>query len=206
MLEWFAPPALAQALNLGLPFSDKAQYSSFSEYFTALVNFSIVVAGLVAVLIIVYAGFTYVQSQGEAAKVSHAKELIAGALTGLALLLMTRLILPTLNIGRTSLFGTSALAQSPDPGDIVSLDGTKLPSFSWDELFNRVIYWTTAFVALAAFCGIVYSGYMILTAGGDPGKAAKGRSNLLWSVLGLIVAMLAFVIVRFAFGVGKSLI
>jgi|GEM_PF-1774050 len=85
--------------TIGLPFGPDATFSNFSEYFTAIVNFAILVAGLIAVLVIVYAGMVYVQSQGQADRVSQAKELIAGALTGLALLLMIRLIVPTLNIG-----------------------------------------------------------------------------------------------------------
>ncbi len=93
--------ALAQnnPIKLGLPFGAQSEYGSFNEYFTALVNFAVGAAGLIAVLVIVYAGFIYTQSQGQADKVSMAKELIAGALTGLGLLLLTRLILSTLCIG-----------------------------------------------------------------------------------------------------------
>lgn len=93
--------ALAQSdrIRLGLPFGGQSEYASFNEYFVALVNFAVITAGLIAVLVIVYAGYIYTQSQGQADKVSMAKELIAGALTGLGLLLLTRLILSTLNIG-----------------------------------------------------------------------------------------------------------
>lgn len=196
------------AIELGLPFgADKVCPNGvcpdFNAYFTGIVNFSIVVAGLVAVLVIVYAGFMYTQSQGEAAKVSQAKELIAGALTGLALLLLIRLILPTLNIGRILTQPTTAYAQLNT--NSVDLGNTALPNLTWDKLFDNVIGLLVGVVGLAAMAGVIYSGYMIITAGGDPGQAAKGRSNLLWSVLGLIVAITAYTIVSFAFKLGGSL-
>lgn len=97
-MTWFLGVAHAQ-FELGLPFSEHTKYATFNAYFTDLVNFAVIIAGLIAVLVIVYAGYIYTQSQGQADRVSYAKELIAGALTGLALLLMIRLILPTLGIG-----------------------------------------------------------------------------------------------------------
>ncbi len=206
MISWLLVTAHAQ-INLGLPFNrGNAKYDTFNDYFTDLINFSVIIASLVAVIVIVYAGLTYVQSQGQADKASHAKELIAGALTGLGLLLLIRLILPTLNIGAAAV----GLVHAEDTGAInplepVSLEGTSLSGLSLDQLFDRFVYWLAALAALAAFSGIIYSGYIIITAGGDPAQAAKGRSNLLWSIVGLIVATLAFVIVRFAFGLGASL-
>lgn len=203
-MDWLVGVANAQ-INLGLPFNQgKANYSNFNDYFVDLINFSVVVASLIAVVIIIYAGLNYVQSQGQADKASHAKELIAGALTGLGLLLMIRLILPTLDIGAR--FTNRVYAQGPakvNTADPVNLDGTFLSALTLDQLFGRIIYWLAVLLALAAFSGIVYSGYMIITSGGDPGQAAKGRSNLLWSILGVVVALSAYAIVQFAFSLTK---
>jgi heme/copper-type cytochrome/quinol oxidase subunit 2 len=94
---------LARAqFTAGLPFG-QGTYSNFGQYFTDLVTLAIEIAIAVATLIIVYAGILYGRSQGKAEQASQAKELIAGALTGLAILLLIRLILPTLNIGSPSL-------------------------------------------------------------------------------------------------------
>jgi hypothetical protein len=203
MLNYWIGTAVAQ-FTVKLPFSEQTTFNNFNDYFTALVNFAVIVAGLVAVLVIIYAGFMYAQSQGEAAKVSHAKELIAGALTGLILLFLTRLILPTLNIGRpSSLIAPAALAQTPV--NQLDLKNTVLPGWDWDTLFNKVIGLLVGLVAVAAFAGILYSGFMMITAGGDPAKASKARSNLLWSILGLVVSLTAYTIVVFAFKLGGSL-
>jgi hypothetical protein len=71
---------------------------TFQSYFSSLVNVGIIVAIAISSIITIYAGILYAQSEGEASKIALAKELIAGCLTGLAILLLIKLILPTLGI------------------------------------------------------------------------------------------------------------
>lgn len=72
--------------------------NSFNDYFISVVNSAIIIAGFFSVLIFVYAGFVYTKSQGDAAKISTAKELVSGVIIGLAILLLIKVILPTLGI------------------------------------------------------------------------------------------------------------
>jgi len=67
------------------------------------------------------------------------------------------------------------------------------------KLWNDVSGLVFAFLGVMAFAGIVYSGVMIVTAGGDATKAAAGRKNLIWSVIGIIVVVLAYSIIKFVF-------
>ncbi len=97
MIYFFIGVAHAD-INISMPFNKGETYTTFNDYFSALTNWAVGIAALIAVLVIVYAGYSYTQSQGQADKTSQAKELAAGALTGLALLLMIRLITPTLGI------------------------------------------------------------------------------------------------------------
>ena len=73
-------------------------YSTFGDYFTALVTLAVYLAGIISVFIVVYAGFLYSHSQGKSEQISQAKELVSGALIGMAILLLIRIILPTLGI------------------------------------------------------------------------------------------------------------
>lgn len=82
----------------GLEIQEGSGTVTFAEYFQSLVNIGVIVAIAVSVLITVYAGIIYSKSQGEASKIALAKELVAGCLTGLAILLLIKLILPTLGI------------------------------------------------------------------------------------------------------------
>jgi hypothetical protein len=208
-MNFWIERAHAAKFTLGLPFGagqcPDGVCPDFNAYFTGIVNFAIVIAGLLAVLVIVYAGLIYTQSQGQADKVSYAKELIAGALTGLALLLMIRLIVPTLGLGqRAALLPIAYAEEERAPFD---LSGTNLPALdSWENLLAHGIGWLAIIAALATFAGIIYSGIMIITAGGDPAQAARAKNNLLWAIAGLLIAVLAYIIVLFVFGVGKELI
>lgn len=98
MINFWLGRALAQAkFTPGLTI-DNGGEKTFGEYFTSIINVGIIVAIAVSVLMTVYAGILYTQSQGEASKIALAKELVGGCLTGLAILLLIKLILPTLGI------------------------------------------------------------------------------------------------------------
>src|SRR3989344_9466394 len=102
ILSWLASSVLAQEFTPGFPVEPGQNNVTFAQYFQSLVNVSIIVAVAISVLITIYAGIIYAQSQGEASKIALAKELVAGCLTGLAILLLIKLILPTLGITVTS--------------------------------------------------------------------------------------------------------
>lgn len=54
---------------------------------------------------------------------------------------------------------------------------------------------------LMAVVFILISGISIITSGGDSNKLAQAKRRLLFSVLGLVVSVLAFFIVRFAISI-----
>ncbi|MDO8649932.1 MAG: hypothetical protein Q7K33_01315 [Candidatus Berkelbacteria bacterium] len=56
-----------------------------------------------------------------------------------------------------------------------------------------------AFLAATAFIGIIYSGVMMITAGGDATKFAAGKKNLIWSIIGIIVVVLSYFIIKFMY-------
>lgn len=59
------------------------------------------------------------------------------------------------------------------------------------NVLNNVI--NAALVIVASICTlmIIWGGVMMLTAAGAPEKVATGRQIILWSVIGLLVALLA---------------
>lgn len=69
-----------------------------TEYFNSVYLWAIGIAFSAAVISIIYAGYKYVMSQGEPAKISEAKELIISALTGIALLILAGVVLNALGI------------------------------------------------------------------------------------------------------------
>jgi len=103
MKDWLVAKALAQGtFTPGLPLTPGSANRAvdFSTYFNSLVNIGIIIAIAISILVTVYAGIIYTQSQGESSKMALAKELVSGCLTGLAILLLIKLILPTLGINQ----------------------------------------------------------------------------------------------------------
>lgn len=53
-------------------------------------------------------------------------------------------------------------------------------------------------IALVAVIVIVVAGILMMTANGDAGKVAKARQAIIFALVGLLIALLAFAIVNFA--------
>ncbi|MEK7548386.1 MAG: hypothetical protein AAB499_00610 [Patescibacteria group bacterium] len=85
-------------------------------------------------------------------------------------------------------------------------DPNLLNTGSLEGLFAQVITWTLAFLAVVAFTSVIYSGVLMITSGGDSAKFATAQKNLLWSIIGVIVATLAYVIVHFVTYLARELV
>ena len=54
-------------------------------------------------------------------------------------------------------------------------------------------------VAIIAVVMIVIGGVSYATSQGDPGKVKKGKDTIMYGIIGMIIALLAFAIVNFVF-------
>ena len=93
-------------IQLGLPLPEKVgnkfqlKYcaTNLPDYMKTIYDFLIVIASLSAVISIIIGGYMYISSSGEPAKINTAKEIIIGALVGLALLISAGFIMNTIGI------------------------------------------------------------------------------------------------------------
>jgi hypothetical protein len=67
---------------------------------------------------------------------------------------------------------------------------------SWQGLVNTVATWIFAIAGVVAFFYLIYSGFLYLTAAGNPDAAKKGQQGIINAIIGLIIIFLAFAIVR----------
>ena len=56
----------------------------------------------------------------------------------------------------------------------------------------RLISWFAWIIALAAVVMGLYAGILFITAGGDSGKVETARNILLYAIVGIVVAIIAF--------------
>ena len=104
-------------------------------------------------------------------------------------------------------FGLSAPVYAQTPKDAVcqgvglasGTSGCDQPAGqpSVQSTVERAITILLALVAVISIIMIIIGGLKYITSGGDSGKVSSAKDTILYSVIGLVVALLAQVIVRF---------
>lgn len=72
--------------------------------------------------------------------------------------------------------------------------GQGLSTMTPKEIFNTVIGWLLFILGFLTVLGIIISGIMYVVGGGSTKESAKGW--LMYSIIGLVVALLGYVIVK----------
>ena len=94
-----ASEKVADKIEVGLnPDGTTGGSYSWKDYIIAFYYYAVRLGAVVVVLMIVYAGYTYITSNGDSAKLGNAKERIFGAIIGYLLLLLVGLILQYLGL------------------------------------------------------------------------------------------------------------
>lgn len=70
------------------------------------------------------------------------------------------------------------------------------PGGSIFEIIKGIMNWLLVLVGVIAIIGFVISGIMYLTAAGDEGRIETAKKAMINSIIGVIVALLGFVIVQ----------
>jgi len=94
------PVTAFAALGTGIdvPGQGISKATSYAQYIGNIYNFAIKLGGILAVLMIIYAGIRYMTSQGNPSAINEAKDILIGSLSGFALLLLIYLILNLLGL------------------------------------------------------------------------------------------------------------
>jgi hypothetical protein len=65
-----------------------------------------------------------------------------------------------------------------------------------NELIMKIVKWALTFLGSLAVLMIVVAGIMYITSGGDEGRVDTAKKWLLYSIVGLVVALLGYAIVN----------
>ncbi|EKE11378.1 MAG: hypothetical protein ACD_15C00097G0002 [uncultured bacterium] len=85
-----------------------------------------------------------------------------------------------------------SLAQFQPPTD------TGLPSGSIKDIVTNIMNWLLMIVGIVGVIGFAISGILYLTAAGDETRAGQAKSAMLYSIIGVIVAIIGVVVIRAA--------
>lgn len=85
----------AYALDTGveIPGHSGTTYSDYKEYIGAIYKFALVAGFSLATLMLIYAGYKYLTSQGNQTQITDAKDIMYGAIIGFVILLLANFVL-----------------------------------------------------------------------------------------------------------------
>lgn len=82
-------------------------------------------------------------------------------------------------------------------------DYNKCVSGSTDDAMKKVrdiLNVVFAVIGIVAVIMIIYGGIVMMISSGDPGKIKRAKDTIIYSIVGLIIVLLAFAIVNFVVG------
>jgi len=86
----------------------------------------------------------------------------------------------------------SALAQYTNPAPIPAARGAQ----EWMVTINDILRWFYTIVLILSVLMGLYAAFLYVTAGGDSAKTKKASQVLIYAVIGVVIAILAFSINR----------
>ncbi|MBI3671324.1 TrbC/VirB2 family protein [Candidatus Azambacteria bacterium] len=147
-----------------------------------------------AVLFIIWAGFLYLTAAGKEENIRKANSTIVAVSIGIAVLILA----PALVAVVVSLSGTPA-----DPTSASPVCSVNASVGNMKEAFVNLINWFSWFIAAVSVMMGLYSGFLYMTSAGDPKKAAEASKVFVFTLIGIVVSILAFGIVSVVEGLIK---
>lgn len=71
-----------------------------------------------------------------------------------------------------------------------------LPGDSIYGIISRTMNWLLAILGFIGIIGFVIAGILYLTAAGDEGQIDKAKNAMMYSIIGVIVALIGYVIIK----------
>ena len=141
------------------------------------------IAGIVAVIFVIWGGVKYVTSQGRPEATSSALKTIINAIAGTVIAVSSTVLVR---------FLINLLA----PGGL-NRGALNLPNAAQDDVISRVFSFAYAVIGVITVMYIVIGSIKFATSTGDPGKAASARNTIIYAVVGLVVVIAASTITDF---------
>lgn len=133
---------------------------------------------------------------------NHFKQLKTVVLT-LAIFIASIAGLNLANLGFNAQPVSAANPLCSQPGvsdEVLRANGCKTDAPALDKVVVNIVNAIVGVLGLVAVVFIIVGGVNYMTSGGDSGKLQKAKSTILYAVIGLVIAVLAFAIVNFVIG------
>jgi len=176
-------PNLVWAMNLSFG-NPVGTTGTMTVFFEAIITGILNIVAFLGVLFLAIGGIIYLMaaSSGNDNLIGTAKKIWTGSLTGLAL----------------SLAGPSFLKEIKEivlgVGGTVPTDIASAPSLT--DIVSNSLDFLLSIIGILAIISLVINSILYLTAFGDSSKAEKTKTNIMYSLMGVIAAGSALIIVQ----------
>lgn len=133
----------------------------------------------IMVLMVLWASFLLLTSVGQPAKLTQARTMLVYAIIGAVILIMAAPLVSLVG----SAVGGGITAQSCNPANATA---TAI------GVLANIINWFSWLLAILSVAMGLYAGFLYMTAKGEPQKVATANNVLVYTVIGVVVAILAF--------------
>ncbi len=147
-----------------------------------------VILGWTVIVMVMFAGFRFIMARGNEEEVTKAKSALQWTLSGFVLALFAYLIVFAVNdfLGGKTEFGDGP--QAPE-------DLNPINHATFGLLLENIMMRFLQIAGLIAILMIIINGFRYITARGDDEQVSSAKSGIQWSVLGLVIILLAYVLV-----------
>ena len=157
------------------------------------------IAGLVAVIFVIYGGIRYITSQGSPNATAQAQSTIIYALVGLAVAIIA---IPTISyLGNRIGAGNGSGNISASNNATLNLNSLPYSTNTVNgAIVGTILQDAFGIIGALALMFVVIGGLRYVFSSGDPQAAAAARSTVIYALVGLIVAIVAESIVSLVLG------
>jgi len=106
-------------------------------------------------------------------------------------------IMAGVSVGATNLYLASATFAQGIWGEFLPDEQAGMEGKTLPGIISEVLSWALGFAIVVAVIIIIAAGYMYITAAGDESKIKKATTTLTWAIIGLIIAFVAMILVKF---------
>ncbi len=167
------------------PFSNPIAFNTVEGLLDSILGFLQASIVILSLIMIVIGSLIYMTAGGEASKLSTGKMIITASLVGLALALAAPSFLK--EIGQILGWGAT---------NSTAVSGSK----TLLEILTNVLNFLLSVVGIIAIIMLVIGGLLYLLSGGDEDRMKQGKSIVVYSLIGITIALSALVLVNMVVG------
>jgi hypothetical protein len=172
-------PLVLTSVNGTIEVTNPINFNDFQGVFGSILGTLQAIIAILALIFIVIGGILYMTAAGDEGRAKLAKGAITAAMVGLAL-------------------GVAAPSFLKQIGDILGWGAIPGPvaGRSFIAIATGVLNFLLSITGIIAVIMLVVGGLMYMTSGGDEDRATTGKKIVKYSIIGIVIALGALVIVR----------